>query len=274
VDVELAKLHTVAQAMVGHTSISGIQRKISVGLSIDRATLQVAAEGGSFILKPQAQTFPNLPENEHVTMRIGALAGIEIPPCGLVHLRDDSLAYIVRRFDRTPRHGKLLQEDFCQLAELSPKQKYEASAERCARVVRDYATEPVIEMMKLFRLIVFTWWCGNGDMHLKNFSLLRGTDGVYRLSPAYDMLCTSLVIPGDPLALSVSGNKEDVRPREWRAFAQYCGLPEKAAARAIADVRDALAPAVELVGRSLLPADMKERYTELLTKRAKSLARA
>src|SRR5512133_832786 len=111
VDVELAKLYTIAQAMVGHTSISGIQRKISLGLTPDRATLQVAVEGGSFILKPQAQTFPNLPENEQLTMRIAEAAGIEIPPCGLVYLRDGSLAYIVRRFDRVPPGGQLLQED-------------------------------------------------------------------------------------------------------------------------------------------------------------------
>lgn len=50
--------------MVGHTSISGIQRKISVGLSRDRSTLQVAIEGGRYVLKPQAQTYPHLPEND------------------------------------------------------------------------------------------------------------------------------------------------------------------------------------------------------------------
>ncbi|HET7752878.1 MAG TPA: HipA domain-containing protein [Anaeromyxobacteraceae bacterium] len=272
VDVDLAKLHTVALAMVGHTSLSGIQRKVSLGLTTDRATLRVAAEGGDFILKPQAQTFPNLPENEHVTMLMGTLAGIEIPPCGLVQLRDGSNAYIVRRFDRVPK-GKLMQEDFCQLAELSPKQKYEGSAELCARMVRRYATETVVEMLKLFRLVVFTWWCGNGDMHLKNFSLLRGPDGVYRLSPAYDMLCTSLVIPDDPLALPVGGNKKDIRPREWREYAQYCKLPAKAAARVMSDVRDALVPALDLVARSALPPEMQEHYAELLTKRTKLLAR-
>jgi serine/threonine-protein kinase HipA len=83
IDVELASLHTLALAMVGHSSLSGVQRKISLRLEADRRTLRVAAEGGQFILKPQAQTFPALPENEHASMRIAERAGIEIPACAL-----------------------------------------------------------------------------------------------------------------------------------------------------------------------------------------------
>jgi serine/threonine-protein kinase HipA len=273
VDVELAKLYTVAQAMVGHTALSGVQRKISLGL-VKGATLQVAVEGGNFILKPQAETFPNLPENEHVSMRLAALAGIEIPPCGLVHLRDGSLAYIVRRFDRPKEGGKLLQEDFCQLAELSPKQKYEGSAELCSWLVRRFASEPGVEALELFRRVLFGWWTGNGDMHLKNFSLLRGRDGIYRLSPAYDMLCTALVIRDDQLALPVGGNRRNVTPREWSAYAEYCGLPPKAAHRIFAALRDALEPALALVSRSKLPPEMQEAYAELLRERGAVIGRA
>jgi len=274
VDVELAKLHTLAQVMVGHTSLSGVQRKVSVGLTPDRATLRVVVEGGDFILKPQAQTFPHLPENEHLTMRMAAAAGIEIPPCGLVHLRDDTLAHVARRFDRVPPNAKLLQEDFCQLAGLSPKQKYEGSAELCARLIHRFASEPVIEALKLFRRMVFTWWTGNGDMHLKNFSLLRGVEGVYRLSPAYDLLCTSLVIQDDLLALSVGGNKRDVTPRQWLDYAAQSKLTGKAAVRVLSELRDALGPALRLVARSRLPPEMQERYSALLRERSITLERA
>jgi serine/threonine-protein kinase HipA len=274
VDLELAKVHTVAQAMVGHTSISGTQRKVSVGLSTDRATLLLAVEGGEYILKPQAQTFPSLPEIEHVTMRIARAAGIEIPPCGLVHLRDGSLAHLVRRFDRTGEGGKLLQEDFCQLAQLSPKQKYEGSAELCARLVHRYASEPLVEALELYRRVAFAWWTGNGDMHLKNFSLLRGPDGFYRLSPAYDLLCTSLVIEDEQLALPVSGNRKNVTPREWVEYARYCKLTARAAARALRGVRAAFEPGVALIGRSQLPEEMKRRYEAILRKRTLTVERA
>jgi serine/threonine-protein kinase HipA len=273
IDLELAKMHTLAQATVGHSSISGTQRKISVRLSADRATLHVAIEGGDFILKPQTQTFPHLPENEHVTMRIAQEAGLEVPPCGLVHLHDGSLAYLVRRFDRVDGR-KVLQEDFCQLAGLAPKQKYEGSAELCARLVARHATEPGIESLKLLRLVAFAWWTGNGDLHLKNLSLLRGDDGGYRLSPAYDLLSTMLVVEGDQLALQVAGNRKNVTARQWLEFADYCQVPPRAAARALRGVADALEPALDLVGRTLLPEDMQRAYSKILRARVRSLSEA
>jgi serine/threonine-protein kinase HipA len=274
IDLELARLHTVAQAMVGHTSLSGIQRKVSVGLTADRATLRVAMEKGHFILKPQAQVFPSLPENEHVTMCIGAAAGLQAPPNGLVRLPDGSLAYLTRRFDRTAEGTKLLQEDFCQLGELAPKQKYEGSAELCARLVRRYASEPLVAALALFRQTVFSWWTGNGDMHLKNLSLLRGADGLHRFSPAYDLLCTELVVEEDQLALPVGGNRREVTPRQWLTFASYCGLTPKATARVLGQVRAALTPSLDLVARCYLPDDMKTRYTRLLEARARTIEAA
>ena len=271
IDIELAKLHTVALAMVGHTSLSGIQRKVSVSLEGQGRTMQVATEGGRFILKPQAQTFPSLPENEHVTMRIARRCGVAIPPCGLVELKDGSLAYISRRFDRTDGGRKLMQEDFCQLAGLSPKEKYQGSAELCAKLVLRHASAPVVETAKLFRLLAFLWWTGNGDMHLKNFSLLRGEDGHHRLSPAYDLLCTRLVIEEDPLALPIGGNKNNIRRREWLAFANRCGVKERVAERVLRELGEATEDALGLVSRSALPDEMKDSYQALLRQRGKVL---
>jgi serine/threonine-protein kinase HipA len=272
VDVELGKLHTVGLAMVGRTTLSGVQRKVSLNLEGDRKTLQLALGRGRYILKPQASTYPALPENEHVTMRLASLAGIETPPCGLLRLKDGTPAYIVARFDRTPEGRKLPLEDFCQLAEKPAKEKYDGSAELCARLVRRFATEPLVELLKLYRLMVFAWWTGNGDMHLKNFSLLGGEDGIQRLAPAYDQLSTRLVIPEDDLALPVVGRKSRLSRASWLEYAAYCGLPERAAARVLAEVAGALDQASALVASSLLGASMVEAYRELLRDRARLLA--
>lgn len=268
IDLEVANLHTAGLAMAGHTSISGVQRKISAGLTADRATLRVEVERGRYILKPAAETFPHLPESEHLTMRLAALAGIEVPPCGLVRLADDSVAYIVRRIDRTPEGRKLRLEDFCQLAGKAPKEKYVGSAELCARLVRRFATEPLIEVLKLYRVLLFGWWTGNGDLHLKNLSLLTGDDGRHRLSPAYDLLSTRLVIPGDPLALPVGGKKEGLGRETWLHFAGHCGLPPRAADRVRAEIVDALPGALALVEASPLPEEMRAAYAGLLRERA------
>ncbi len=271
IDVELAKLHTFALAMVGHTSLSGVQRKISMRLEKESRTLLVATEGGQFILKPQAQTFPALPENEHVSMRIAERVGIQIPPCALLELKDGSRAYLVRRFDRVSGR-KLLQEDFCQLAMKSPKDKYQGSAELCAKLVLRYATAPLIEAERLFRLLVFAWWTGNGDMHLKNFSLLRGEDGNYRLSPAYDLVCTRLVIKGDELALPIGGTKRIGR-RRLLALATQCQLPTRVAERALQDHAAATADVIDLIRACLLPDEMKREFVDLIRSRAAILSR-
>lgn len=270
-DIDLAHIHTLGLAMAGRASISGVQRKVSLGLSVDRQTLQVATSGARYILKPQAGTFPALPENEHVTMKIAAAFGLEVPACGLIRLRDGSLAYIVERFDRPRGGGKRRQEDFCQLAELSPKQKYDGSAELCVRLVRRYATEPGVATLSLFRQLVFGWWTGNGDMHLKNLSLLTGEDGHHRLSPAYDLLCTRLVIANDPLALPVSARKDRLDRATWLRFAAYARIPAAAAERVLARPSETLPHACELVARSFLPEGQQLAYLELLTERAARL---
>ncbi|OYV76315.1 MAG: hypothetical protein B7Z74_00600, partial [Deltaproteobacteria bacterium 21-66-5] len=252
-DIEVSKLHTAALAMVGHTSLSGVQKKISVNLSADRETLQVAAEGGRFLLKPQTGTYPALPENEQVTTRLAQLVGTEVGQFGMVSLKDGSLAYLVRRFDWLPDGHKLRQEDFCQLAEKSPKEKYDGSAELCVKLLRKYASEPLIEILKLYRLLVFAWWCGNGDLHLKNLSVLADERGRIRLTPAYDLVCTRLVIANDPLSLPVQGKRDHLNRKAWLGFATYCGLSEKAAYRVLQKQASVETGARALIDRSFLP---------------------
>jgi serine/threonine-protein kinase HipA len=270
-DIEISKLHLAALEMVGHTSLSGIQKKIAVNVAPGRATLRVAAEGGRYILKPQTDTYPAVPENEHITTRLAQLAGIAVAPNGLVPLKDGTLAYVVKRFDRLPDGHKLRQEDFCQLAEKSPKEKYEGSGELCVRLLRKYATEPPIEILKLYRLLVFVWWSGNGDMHLKTFSLMAGENGIQRLTPAYDLLCTRLVIPKDKLALPVLGKNDNLQRGSWREFAEYCKLPERVVDRVLKKQTSILDEARRLIDRSFLPDDQKERYRTLLEERTAKL---
>ena len=271
-DIDLSRLHTAALSMVGHTSLSGVQKKISLGLSVDRATLRVVSEGSQYILKPQTGVYPSLPENEQLTTRLAKLVGIEIAPAGLLELTDGTLAFIIRRFDRLPNDRKLRQEDFCQLAQQPPKDKYLGSAEQCVRIVRQYASEPLIELMKLYRLLLFAWWTGNGDMHLKNVSLLTGEEDIIRMTPAYDLVSTHLVIPGDPLALPVGGKNTKLARGDWLRLADYCSLPRTVAERMFLKQEDAIDQAAKLIGQSFLPADQRSEYEKLIRERSSLLS--
>ena len=266
IDIEMGKLHTAALAMVGSTSLSGVQKKISLGLATDRKTLQVAASGGRFIFKPQTETFPQLPEIEHLTMRLALLSGIEIAECGLIEV-DGQACFITRRFDRRSDGSKVRQEDFCQLAEKRPAEKYAGSGELCARLINKYASEPPLEMRKLFEQLLFSWWVGNGDLHLKNLSLYVDDEGIVKLTPAYDLVATRLVIADDELAMPVSGRKEKLKRTTWRKFARYCELPERVFESVLARQIAALPKALELVERAYLRKYMREELSAHLTAR-------
>lgn len=265
IDIDTAKLHTFALAMVGTTTLPGAQKKLSVRL--DRgAALRVGVDGQAFVLKPPADTFPFLVENEHLTMRLATEVGIDVPPSALVPLLDGKTAFLVKRFDRTER-GKLHQEDFCQLNRKPPKDRYLGSLEQCAETVQQFATEPGIEAQRFFRYVVFSWWVGNGDLHLKNLSLLRSLDGYWRLSPAYDLVSTVLFNPDDQLALSIGGTKKVRSRKKWLALAKVCELNPRAANRTLDELAAASPACQALVDRSALPDEQKAAYRQLLDER-------
>lgn len=269
IDVDLARLHTLALAMAGRVSVSGMQRKLSVRLDDRRATLQVASDEGRWLLKPQAGTFPNLPENEWVTQRLAARFGLDVPPCALLRLADDSWAYVVRRFDRLDGGRKLAMEDFCQLAGEHPAAKYSGSAERCSKLVTRHTAEPLVDLLRLFRQFVFCWWAGNGDMHLKNLALLRGVDARWRLSPAFDQLNTRLVLKDDALALPVCGKRDNLRSETWLELAKRIGLGVRAAEDVLATRTKVLDESKVLVMSAPLPEAMREDYVQLLEERSR-----
>jgi len=274
IDLDVSRLHEFAVAMLrGHRSLSGVQQKVSLGLERRSFTLRVGLGGRAFVLKPQTTTFPQLPENELLSMRLAEVAGVRIPPCALVRLADGSLAYLSQRFDRTTEGRKVRQEDFCQLAEQPPRRKYSGSAELCFRVVRRFATTPGLDAVELFRQLAVSWWLGNGDLHLKNLSMIMDDAGV-RLSPAYDVVSTRLVIPDDVLALPIGSKRDKLTPRRWVDLAAYGEIPPKAAARVLAGIVGARPKAQRLVHAAPLAVVSKETLGRLLDQRTKVLGEA
>jgi len=258
IEVDPLNLHLLGQSMAGKTTVSGVMAKVSLGW--DRKTLRVASEIGGYVLKPQSREFPELPENEHVTMLLARKAGIETPECGLVRLKDDRLAYLVRRFDRTRDGRRLPQEDFCQLAELMPAEKYSGSGELVARLVKRLSAEPGVDLARLYRQVLFAWWTGNGDMHLKNFSMLTRERGMPGLSPAYDLVNTEILIPGDSLALPVCGRRSNLKRRDWLTFGVYCEMEQRVIEDAWTNLVDLTPEAQNMLERSFLTVEMREKY--------------
>jgi serine/threonine-protein kinase HipA len=246
-------------------------------VSADGCALELVAQGGRYLIKPDVQTYPCLPANEHLSMALAKHAGLLVPPHGLVRLTDGSLAYVVRRFDRTGDNPpeKRRQEDFCSLAGLRSGDKYRGSAELCAKLVRRYAIDAERSARRLFQQILFSYWIGNGDLHLKNLSLVEDERGQYTLSPAYDLVCTAIY--GDrELALPVRGKKRNVTRRNWLDFAEtHAGIPRAEAESLLEELLGRCSAALALVDRSAIhDARLKERYADWLAERAQALTRS
>ncbi len=268
VDFGLADFVSLGLKLVGRASLAGVQQKVLVNVAGGR--LEVTPTG-TFILKPQSDdtAYPAVPENEAATLALARLVGIETATTGLFPLADGTWALLVRRFDRPGASQRLRFEDFCQLSRLPPKAKYEGSAERCAKVLRAFSASPPFDLVRLFRRWLFAWWVGDDDLHLKNLGLLENAPyGKLTLAPAYDMVSSRFYPNLDRgLAMPVGGKKTNLSLRDWREFAEYCELKAPLAEKIIAQVVAAERPALELIGRSLLPAQFKEVYMDLIRHR-------
>jgi len=269
IDLTLAGVSLKAQEMVGKMSISGVQPKLSVKLA-DRSGdphLEVTGEGGQYILKPQVQAFANLPENEELCMTIADDIGIDVPAHCLLHLKDRSLAYVVKRFDRGGRR-KIHQEDFSQI--LEKQDKYNGSVEEIGKKLKTASEVPGLDVQLFFERVVFNFLIGNGDAHVKNYSVIYNEEGLARLAPAYDLVCSRIVIPGeaDESALTIQGKKGRIQRKDVDLLANYLGIPEKIRFEKFMGKKELFRS--RLAG-SLLPGELAEAFDKLLVERFQRL---
>lgn len=190
-------------------SLSGVQPKVSAIFSRKESCFKVVESNGSYILKPSPQAFPGAAENEALTMALAKAAGIEVPLCGWLPAKDEAGVFWIERFDRwgAGNCNRIRCEDACQILEVPASWKYAGNLESLARMIREHCSNPTLQLVKLFQRIVFCWVTGNGDMHLKNWSLIEN-GRLIELAPAYDLLNTMILINDeDENALTLDGQK-------------------------------------------------------------------
>jgi serine/threonine-protein kinase HipA len=195
-------------------TIPGVQAKLSMTLiretqeKGDSRLTVVGALGGNYILKPPSDNYPEMPQNEHLTMRIAEAFNLQVVPSSLIRLESGELSYITRRVDRSAKGEKIHMLDMFQITEAFDK--YKSSMEKISKALHQYSQNTLLDKIYLFELVLFCFLTGNYDMHLKNFSLLKETDSKYKLCPAYDLVASELVVEGDDedLALNLNGKKK------------------------------------------------------------------
>lgn len=196
-------------------SLAGVQLKFSAALApTGGLTIPASGVGGSWIVKLPSREFDGVPENEFSMMKLARLVGIDVPPMDLVDI--DSInnlpkgmeqiggkAFIIERFDRMPDGSAVHIEDFAQIFGVYADKKYRAASLRNIAQVLTAETSDA-DIVEFIRRLVFCVLIGNGDMHLKNWSLIYPDRRNAALAPAYDLVSTIPYIPHDDMGLKTS----------------------------------------------------------------------
>ncbi|MCE1272924.1 MAG: HipA domain-containing protein [Chlorobiales bacterium] len=257
-----------------HTVITGVQPKLSLHLESSGKTraprrFTIVGLWGGYILKPPSQRFPQLPENEDLTMHMASALRIATVPHSLIRMQSGALAYLTRRIDRTKK-TKLHMEDMCQITGRLTENKYDGSYEQIAKAILRFSANPRLDVINFFEMVLFCFLTGNADMHLKNFSLIDMPErGGMNLAPAYDLLSTALVMPSDDedLALTLNGKKKRITFKDFKTALKTLSVDEVVQDRLFAKFRKARPALESVIDRSFLDKDRQAAYKELIMKK-------
>lgn len=273
IDYTLDQMDELAKNVIERSvSVPGVQAKLPMSLVMnikeksDYRLTVVGALGGNYIFKPPSDRFPEMPQNEHLTMQITASFGIPVVPSSLIRLASGELCYITKRIDRTEDGAKIHMLDMFQITEAFDK--YRSSMERVGKALGNYSSNTLLDKTYFFDLALFSFLTGNNDMHLKNFSLMESPTG-WVLAPAYDLLNVAIINPDDleELALTLSGNKRKLKITHFEEFGNQLGLTNKQIKASFKRMVKNKSKAIELINRSFLSLDMKTAYKDLLEQR-------
>ncbi len=265
------------QNILSQITIPGVQKKISLGLSkrvgLIPGKLTIFGILGNYILKPPTPDYDSLPENESLTMQLAKLFKIDTVPNSLIRLKSGELAYITKRIDRINK-TKMPMEDMAQLTERLTEEKYFGSLEQIGKTILKYSSNAGYDLIKFYEINLFSFITGNADMHLKNFSIIY-ENAMYKLSPAYDLISTRLVIPekldSEEFALTMNGKKSRFNYQDFIDFSEYLKIPQKSTQNILNQLTKKLPEIQNLVMKSFLKEDSKQIYLDIIKSRAERL---
>ena len=233
-------------------SLAGVQMKFSMKEKDGRYNLSKGDELGDWIIKTPSTKHKDVPVNEYTVMKLASLVGVDIPEIKLVeldkldnlpqiNLPNEKLAFAIKRFDRDD-DVRIHMEDFAQVLVKYPQQKYNsASYEQIGRILYQFSGDGLIDAQQLARRLLVNILLANGDAHLKNWSLLYSDQVTPRLSPAYDIVTTSVYIDNErQYALNLGKTKDwyEVSIANFESWANRSEIPWRAIKPHLADTME------------------------------------
>ena len=164
---------------------------------------------------------------EYSFYKLAKACGIEITECSLIE-ENGRAHFLTQRFDRN--NGKKIHlQTLCGMAHFDYRIHRAYSYEQAFNVMRALRL-PYSAAQEMFRRMVFNVVVRNQDDHTKNISFLMGEDGIWRLSPAYDMGYAYNPKGGWTAThqMSINGKFDDITRQDLMTFAHQNNIKDAA----------------------------------------------
>ena len=204
------------------TSAGGRQPKAIIAINretgeIRSSQTETDSEFDHYLLK-FGDTMRSSAELEQTYYEMARAAGINMMESRLLEV-EGTRHFLTQRFDRD-RSGKLHTQT---LAAMAPgADSYEKLLTVCRKLHL-----PEVDCQEVFRRMVFNILANNTDDHNKNFTFVMNRQGLWRLSPAYDMTFifdTGGYLPNREHCLMVGGKLWDIHYEDVLFLAHESGI--------------------------------------------------
>lgn len=224
-------------------SLAGVQMKFSMHETDGRFNISQPDKLGEWIVKTPSTRHRDVPLNEYTVMKLAELVGVKTPEIKLVqldqlkdlppiNLPSEQCAYAIRRYDRDGQGGRIHAEDFGQVLFKYAHEKYgTTNFEQIGKVLYQFTGHGLANAQQMARRLLVNVVLGNGDAHLKNWSLIYPNRITAELAPAYDIVCTQAYIPSESqISLNLAGNKDwySMNMAHFEAWSKSVGVPWRA----------------------------------------------
>ena len=235
-------------------SLAGAQEKTAVCVIDDKIALPDDDVPTTHIIKTALPKYSQSIQNEYICMKAAKKMGLDVAE---VEIRKVEEIYflLVKRFDRKYSNNleceRILQEDFAQSLGVQARDKYKVTFRDCLKVLNQTAT-PANSKLKFVKQVIFNYLIGNTDAHAKNFSVYL-TQGGISLTPAYDLLCSSVYDCDQRIAMKIGKAKyyAEVEAKDWEIFAHDLDISYKLVQTELERQKQLLPGIVENIAKEL-----------------------
>ena len=163
---------------------------------------------------------------EYAYYKMAIDAGIKMNPCQLFE-EGGRAHFMTKRFDRTESQEKIHMQSLCAMAHFdfneSGLHSYEEAFNVMVRLNLGHD-----DLQELYRRMLFNIMARNQDDHTRNIAFLMDKEGVWRLSPAFDLIWA--YNPDGPFTfahqMSVSGKRDNFTLDDLKKPAKTFGIKD------------------------------------------------